>query len=118
MNKEEGLTIYKACLDLIYYTESITIKYPKVEKYSLVSTIKNNTYSVIKKVILGYKTKDRLKRLSILNEIDIDLKMIKILIRVSKKKKCINSNNYNAWSKKLTNIGNLLGGWINSCVKQ
>ncbi len=26
--------------------------------------------------------------------------------------------NYTAWSKKITNIGNLLGGWIKSCQKR
>lgn len=118
MNNEEDLIIYKACLDLIFYTENITIKFPKVEKYSLVSNIKNSTYSIIKKVIMCYKIKDKLKKLTILNEIDVDLKMLKVLVRVSKKRKFISSNNYKAWSRKLTNVCNLLGGWIKSCVKQ
>lgn len=118
MNNEEDLIIYKACLDLIFYTENITIKFPKVEKYSLVSNIKNNTYSIIKRVIMCYKIKDKLKRLTILNEIDVDLKMLKVLVRVSKKRKFISNNNYKAWSRKLTNVCNLLGGWIKSCVKQ
>lgn len=96
MNNEEDLIIYKACLDLIFYTENITIKFPKVEKYSLVSNIKNNTYSIIKRVIMCYKIKDKLKRLTILNEIDVDLKMLKVLVRVSKKRKFISNNNYKA----------------------
>ena len=47
MNELEELIIYKQYLELIYYTENITIKYPKSEKLSLVSTIKNNTYNGI-----------------------------------------------------------------------
>lgn len=118
MNNLDDLVIYKSCLDLVFYTENITIKYPKVEKYSIVSNIKNNTYDIVKKIILSYKTKDKIKKLSILNEVDIDLKMLKVLVRVSKKRKYINPSNYKAWSRKLTNVGNLLGGWIKSCVKQ
>ena len=118
MNDLEGLIIYKQYLELIYYTENITIKYPKVEKYSLVSKIKNITYNGMEYIISSQKEKDKIKRLCILNNLDTDLKMIKVLIRVSKKRKYISSKNYGAWSKKLTNISNLLGGWIKSCVRQ
>ena len=44
--------------------------------------------------------------------------MLKVLIRLYYKNKYINKRNYASWSKKITNIGNLLGGWINSCLKQ
>lgn len=52
------------------------------------------------------------------HELDVNLKMLKVLIRISHKRKYINTKNYTAWSKKLNNIGALLGGWIISCVKQ
>ena len=45
------------------------------------------------------------------------IKMIKVFIRVSYKNKYINIRNNCAWSRKLLNIGNLLGGWINRCVR-
>jgi len=43
--------------------------------------------------------------------------MIKVLIRGSYKANYITVQNYRAWSNKLTNVGNLLGGWINACLK-
>lgn len=118
MNELENLMIYKQYIELIYYTEKITIKYPKCEKLSLVTSIKNNTYDGMKKIILAEKEYNKSNRLSILNELDTDLKMLKVLIRISYKNKYINSNNYAAWSKKIFNISNLLGGWIKSCLKQ
>ena len=42
MNSLEELIIYKQYLEIIYYTEMITEKYPKVEKYSLVLIEKVN----------------------------------------------------------------------------
>lgn len=120
MNKTDvqELIIYKQYLELIYYTEMITEKYPKVEKLALVTTIKNNTYEGMKKIILAYKYYNKQDKLKSLNELDVDLKMLKVLIRISKKRKYINSKNYEAWSKKINNIGNMLGGWIVSCLKQ
>ena len=110
--------IYKQYLEMIYYTENITIKYPKNEKNNLVSYIKNKTYNGIELIIKAQKERDKNKRLLILNQIDTNLKMLKVLIRISYKKKYINSTNYGAWSKKIYNIGNLLGYWINKCLKQ
>lgn len=117
MNVEE-LIIYKQYLEFIYYIENITVKYPKTEKYSIVSQIKNNTYEGIKKIILAQKEYDKIKRLNILNDLDVQIKMLNVLARISYKKKYINSNNYQAWSKKTSNISNLLGGWIKSCQRQ
>lgn len=37
----EDLVLYKQYIELIYYTESILMKYPKCERFALASTIKN-----------------------------------------------------------------------------
>lgn len=118
MNDLEGLMIYKQYIELIYYTENITIKYPKNEKSSLVAMIKNTTYSGIKKIIQAQKEYNHTRRVVILNELDTDLKMLKVLLRVSYKSRYISSKNYSAWSKKIFNISNLLGAWIKSCLKR
>ena len=117
MNELEGLMIYKQYLEMIYYTENITLKYPKSEKGAMVDEIKRSTYNGMRKIILANKEFNKNKRIIILNEIDVELKMLKVMIRVSYRKKYINSKNYSAWSKKIYNIGNLLGGWIKSCLK-
>lgn len=117
-NNLEDLIIYKQYIELLYYTNMITNKYPKSEKLSLVANIKNYTYNGMMKIILAQKEYNKSKRIIILNELDSDLKMIKVLMRVSYKSKYINSKNYAAWSRKIFNISNLLGGWINSCLKQ
>lgn len=114
----EDLKIYKQYLYLIYYTEMILEKYPKKEKLSLVTNIKNETYSGLKNILIDYKVYDENEKLKHLNNLDINLKMIKVFIRISHKRKYINHKNYEAWSKKLNNIGALLGGWINSCLRQ
>lgn|SRR5574344_2231097 len=118
MDDLEGLMIYKQYLEFIYYIENITVKYPKVEKYSIVSQIKRSTYDGIKLIIMAEKEYDGSKRIKLLSELDVNLKLLNVLGRVSYKKKYINSKNYCAWCKKTTNIGNLLGGWIKSCRKQ
>ena len=117
MNDLEGLIIYKQYVSLIYYTLDILKKYPKSERFSLVNDIKNNTYSGIRNIIMANKEFNKNNRVKILNDMDNDLKMLKVLIRVSYKFKYISNRNYSAWSKKISNIDNLLYGWIKSCLK-
>jgi len=117
MNNVEGLVIYKQYIELIYYTLNILKKYPKSERYSLVDDIKNNTYNGIGYIIIANKEYNKSKRVVILNEVDNELKILGVLIRISYKYKYISKNNYAAWSKKITNINNLLMGWIKSCKK-
>ena len=117
-NKDiEELDIYKKYIDLIYYTEMITRKYTKYEKFCLVNDIKSRTYNGLELIIRCYKSYKKEEKIRCLNELDVLIRCIQVFVRVSYKNKYITNNNYFAWSNKLFNIGNLLGGWINSCVK-
>lgn len=121
INKNVGLElldIYRQYIELINYTEMICEKVPMPSGFSIVNNIKNTTYDGMDKIIKAYKYYQVSDKLSALNELDIDLKMLKVLIRTLKKQNYINSKNIAAWSRKLFNIGNLLGGWIRSCQRQ
>ncbi len=119
MKKEvEDIRIYQVYLDFISYIEMITEKFPRHTKVGIVKVIKDNLYSGMKDILLAYKAFDKKEKLSYLNDLDIVLKMLKVLARISYKKKYINVNNYGAWSRKINNVGTALGGWINSCLRQ
>lgn len=87
MKNVEELMIYKQYVELIYYTEQLLKKYPKSERFSICNHIKNNTYSGMKNIIIAYKKYKREEKLDALNDLDINLKMLKILIRISKRNK-------------------------------
>lgn len=114
----EDLKIYKEYVALINYTYLITKKYPSKEKYNLANEIKKNTIEGISYIIEAQKCFNKTDRIKCLNLLDNKLKILKVLVRVSYKQKFINNRNYASWSTKLTNICNMLGGWIKSCQKQ
>ena len=119
MKKEvEELEIYKEYLNFIFYIEMITEKYPKCSKDGLVASIKTNLYDGLKDIIEAYRVFPKNDKLMYLNKLDVELKMLKVFARVSYKKKYINIKNYEAWSRKINNVGRYLGGWLNSCLKQ
>ena len=61
-----------------------------------------------------YSKKDKL---TYLNEFDINLNLLKVHVRLSYKYKYISMQNYQSWSSIITDICNMLGGWISSCLK-
>lgn len=110
----EELMIYKQYVELIFYTERILKKYPKSERFALVNQIKIHTYQGLVNIIMTYKEYDRKEKLRLLNKLDVELKILKLFIRISKTNRYISSKNYIAWSKKLANINNLMLGWMKS----
>lgn len=113
-----NLAIYQKYMELIYYTNDLVKKYPKCETFALVKEIKNSMYSGLRLLmyaVKAYKMQDKLK---FLNEFDINLSLFKVYIRLSFKYKYISQQNYHTWSTALTDICNMLGGWINSCQKR
>lgn len=118
MTELESLMIYKQYVELMYYTHDILLKFPKCERFALAADIKNTTSSGLKKIIGAHKEYNKAQKLAFLNALDVDLKVLKVFIRISHKRKYITSKNYMAWSKKITNISNLMGGWIRSCASR
>ena len=112
MNDIEKLIIYKSHFNLIYYTENILKKYPKTERNLLIKDIRDINFEIMELIIKCYKEINKNKKYYYLNEIDIKLKLLKVYVRLSYKQKYIKNTNYNAWSKKITNINNLVFIWM------
>ena len=64
------------------------------------------------------KTYNKNDKLKFLNELDINLNLLKVQTRLSYKYKYISMQNYQSWSNLITDICNMLGGWIVSCQKR
>ena len=119
-NKEHGshLIIYQKYLELIYYTNDLVKKYPKSETFALVKEIKSALYGGFNQLMHAVKVYKSFDKLHYLSELDIQLDLLKVYIRLSYKYHYISMQNYTAWTTILTNICNMLGGWIQSCQKR
>ncbi len=120
-NKEKKngtLIIYPKYMDLVYYSNDLVRKFPRCEQFALVKEIKSTLYSGLRCIIYAIKLYNKQDKLRYLRELDIQLNLLKVHIRISYKYKYITMNNYQTWSNQLTDISNLLGGWINSCLKR
>lgn len=113
---QDTLQIYQKYLDLIYYTNDLIRKYPKCEKFALVTEIKTALYGGLKSIMFAQKEFSKQGRLKHLNNLDVQLNLQKVYLRLSYKYRFISMQNYETWSSKLTDICNMLGAWIKSCL--
>lgn len=112
------LKIYQKYLELIYYSNDIVRKYPKCENFSLVKEVKNSLYEGLRNLMFAIKTYNKKDKLKYLNEFDINLNLLKVHVRLSYKYKYITLKNYESWSSLITDVCNMLGGWIIACQKR
>ena len=113
-----NLSIYQKYLELIYYTNTLLVKFPRSEKFALASEIKKNLYEGLNYLLRAIKLFNKREKLNNLFELDVALSILKVQVRLSDKYKYISRQNYSAWSSLITDICNMLGGWINSCQKK
>lgn len=114
----KSLKIYQRYLELVNYSNDIVRKYPKCENFALVQEIKNSLYLGLRNLMYAVKSFNKKDKLQHLNELDINLSLLKVQIRLSYKYKYISLQNYQSWSTIITDICNMLGGWILSCQKR
>lgn len=117
-NNSNNLKIYQKYLELIYYSNDIVRKYPKSENFALVNEIKNSLYIGLRSLMYAIKSYQKQDKLKHLNEFDINLNLLKVHVRLSYKYQYITVKNYQTWSNLITDICNMLGGWISSCLKR
>ena len=115
---DKSLIIYQKYLNLIYYSYDLIKKYPKSERFVLCQETKQNISTGFKIIMHAQKEYNKAIKIKYLNELDISLNILKIQIRLAYRYKYITIQNYTTWSDKITDICNLLGAWISSCLKK
>jgi hypothetical protein len=114
--KEEEMTIIRKYQEMMLYVYNLLKKYPNSEKFTLASETKKCLFEAFELLLWAKKQYSKNMRVKYLNEVDIKLSCLRIYIRIAIKNEYINARNYRAWSYKITNISNMLGGWINECL--
>ncbi len=105
----QDLKIYQKYYDMLQYLYIALRQFPKSEKFTLAAQIKNAAIKGFRLIIHANKSKNKLTKLF---ELDIELEILKNLIRLSKDLGFMPCKKYEILSAKLVEIGKMLGGWI------
>ena len=112
------LQIYHKYMNLIIYSNDIVRKYPKTEKFVLAQEIRQTVCHGLRLLIYAIKIYPPIDKVKYLKELDINLVLLKIQIRLSYRYKYISKKNYETWNTSITEIENILSRWITSCQKR
>lgn len=116
--KDNRLILYEKMINLIFYSKNLMQKYPKSEKYDLCEDIKKKEYEILTNILYAWKEYDGKKKIIYLRKIDVDLLVLKAMIRISHMGKYITDQNLMVWSEKVEEIGRLIGAWLKSFQKE
>ena len=105
----EDLQILQKTYDMILYSQSPLNQFPKFEKHVLAAEIRKTMNNLLSLIITANK---KYYKKTTLQEIDVELEKLRTFIRLSKDLKYIDIKKYEVWSRLLTEIGRMLGGWM------
>lgn len=97
--------------DLITYLYQAMTHFPKSERFTLVADIKRLLIEILGQIVRANKTRNKLP---ILFDIDVNLEVLRSLLRLSTELKFLPFKKYELSSVMVCEVGKLLGGWIRS----
>jgi hypothetical protein len=108
----EQLALKVRAMDLMKYTYQIIQKFPKVERFALTESIKVGTNRAVRLSVHIASYYERENRRELLKELYAEIKTLEIFVQTAYECKYITPQNYEAWTRKLVNIGNMVVGWL------
>ena len=106
--------IFVKTYDLLVWLEQALAKFPKEQRFRLAARIEESLMRFYDLILYAARAKDRY---SLLREADIELEKLRTLLRAAKDVKAMNFQQYQHAAEMTTEVGKLLGGWMNK-IKQ
>ena len=107
------LKIFVKVYDLLQYLHREIAKFPKSEKPVLGRRIYDSLLQILEYIITV--NEETIKGLH-LKKASVELEKLRIFIRLANDFHLISINKYGIISKKIDEIGRMLGGWIRVCA--
>ncbi len=105
------LQILQKTYDMILYAYPALAQYPKAERHTLVADIKLTMGNMVRLITRANKEQRKTEHL---RQLDAELELLRTLVRLSMDLQYLPMRKYEQWSRYLTEIGKMLGGWIKS----
>ncbi|MFA5878357.1 MAG: diversity-generating retroelement protein Avd [Candidatus Staskawiczbacteria bacterium] len=117
MTEEFDIPIFKKSYDLykMFYAFRTTV--PKQDKYTIWQKSDGLILEILEG-ILSASYKQKFEKTPILEKTSLKLNILRILIRLMKDTKVIDTKKYSLLEESIDEIGRMLGGWLRSTVNR
>lgn len=90
----------------------------KKDKFTIGQKSENIIFEILELLFMANAKRTEKSRLLILNKVDVKVKILKMIIRLSYEIKVISQGQYVVLITDLQELGKMLGGWIKSLQKK
>jgi four helix bundle protein len=109
--KVTDLLIRQKCEAMIEYGYIALRQFPQHERHVLSAEIRLRMWSLMHLITLAHK---RYHKKTTLQELDAQLDLLRVQVRLAKALGYIDMKKYETWAKLNDEIGRMVGGWIKS----
>lgn len=101
--------IFSKTYDFILWLLNHTEQFPKSERFRMARRLEDTAFSFYELLIKATRTH---RKRSVLLDADLELDKLRLYMRLCHARKLTNPKQHQFVAKALTEIGNLLGGWL------
>jgi len=91
------------------YTHTVLQQYPRIECYALCADIRSALASIQRLSVVAWK---RYHKKTTLQDLDVEVEVLRMWIRKSLRLHYITPNRYEVWTRHVNEIGKMIGGWL------
>ena len=102
-------TLIEKIEELDIYSHQIMQQWPKIEKFVLVSTIRENIMSLRRLCVIAWKKRIKTDALF---DLDVEIDILRHQVRKAYLLKYINARRFEIWTTHINEIGRMVGSWI------
>ncbi len=103
------LLIRQKCEEMIAYGYIALRQFPKFEKHVLAAEMRQVMWGILRLIVVCNK---RYHKKTTLQELDVELDLLRAQVRISKELGYLDFKKYEHWSRLNNEIGRMVGGWI------
>ena len=107
--------IFRHSYDLLRWLIPLTVKFPRQQRFVVAEALQRTAFRFYERLITAAKSSIQLPTL---RQADIDLTALRFYVRLCRDFQLISVEQYGQASRRLAEIGRLLGGWIESRQKK
>ena len=107
----DGFKILAKLEELDAYSHQAAMQFPKHERHVLCAEIRSSCNRMLRLAIQAAK---RYHKKTTLQDLDIEVEILRALVRKAHRMRYINHHRYETWSRHVDEIGRMVGGWIKS----
>lgn len=109
-----GFLLFERMTKVLEYGYIALRQFPRAEKYKLAADLKEQMFRIIRLIIRANKARERERRLELIEELDVDLELLRVQIELAKDLQLLPFKKYGIWITKVDEVGRLIGGWLKS----